>query len=49
MVFRGDYTLQDTDTWTGSLASNPENALAAVGIADSQNRVAIGAGAVIET
>jgi hypothetical protein len=48
MVFRGDYALQDADTWAGSLAANAENAFGAVGIADSQDRVAIGGGAVTE-
>jgi hypothetical protein len=48
MAFRGNYTLQDADIWTGSLAANAENALATIGIADSQNRVAIGGGTIID-
>jgi hypothetical protein len=48
MAFCGDYALHDSDGWTGSFAANAESALAAVRITDSQNRVAIGGGAVID-
>ena len=48
IVLRGDYALHDPGRCTGPVAANAENALAAVGIADSQNRGAVRPRAVVD-